>query len=747
MGRSFYADGDITHRKRVSTPMATGRQAHEGQGSAPLRPDDPAQVGPWRLAARLGAGGMGQVFVGIAPDGTRSAVKVIHPERSHDPEFRQRFRREIAAALAVRSSHTARVLGADPDAPLPWLATELVPGPSLADAVAASGPLPEPVAWQVAAGIVAALRTIHDVGLVHRDLKPSNILLAADGPRVIDFGIAHALEQTTLTATGAFIGTPGYVSPEQAVGTSIGPASDIFSLGCVICYMVTGAAPFGHGTADVILYRVAHEEPCLDGLDGDLRVLVQRCLAKDPASRPTVAEVAAACLRDVPPESAPGGEISPGAGFPHAIFPDTITVSWPRAVSSLISVRESQFRQYADTERARPRDRPVPPPRGPRVRPPFPGPPPGRPRPSPRRVRSGLSVGVGLIAAAAVLGGGIPLGMRLWAEHFGWPPKAVAVLHVGKGDSVTAVQFAGQSSLSAASYGGTATTWNLTTKTVSGTPLETAGRGSDKAIDPAGHLLATTGTQGTSVTVLNTARRTQVAQFGFPVGDATIEPGGTSCAFSPDGHMLACDLNLYNLVPGQEHAIFAWDLRTRRQIDNLLVPQGPGDIHDLAFSPDGKLLAFYDGTKVVLLNLATHQVRRLPSADFSNLGTASLGDNDALAFSPDGTLIAGGDATVTVWRVATGAKIASFSNPPGIGIGAAIVAISPDEKVIAFSNGGAVHFWNIASHRQIAYWSFGKFTSTLSIAFSPTWSLVAVGTDSGSSLVQGSIVVLDAPKT
>ena len=259
----------------------------------PLQPGDPQWVGRYQLQGRLGAGGMGQVFLGQSPGGRLVAVKVIHAELAADPEFRARFAREVAAARQVSGIFTAAVVDADPDAPQPWLVTAYVPGPSLADAVDSQGPLPLTSVLTLAAGLAEGLGAIHAQGMVHRDLKPSNVLLASDGPRIIDFGISRAADATALTRANLVIGSPGFMSPEQAMGQEVGPASDIFSLGAVLVFAATGEGPFGEGTVTALLYRVAHDPPIIDRLPGRLRSLVKRCLAKDPRARPTTDEILA----------------------------------------------------------------------------------------------------------------------------------------------------------------------------------------------------------------------------------------------------------------------------------------------------------------------------------------------------------------------------------------------------------------------------------------------------------------------
>jgi serine/threonine protein kinase len=267
-----------------------------------LQPDDPGRIGPYRLRGVLGAGGMGRVFLGAGSDGQLVAVKVIRGDLAMDSEFRARFRREITVARKVSSRFTAPLIDADIDDPVPWLATAYVPGPSLADAVTEHGPLPARSVLELAAGLAEGLSAIHAAGVVHRDLKPSNVLLAQDGPRVIDFGISVAAETSPLTRTGLLIGSPGYMSPEQVEGREVGAASDIFSLGSVLTYAATGEAPFGSGSAPTLAYRAVYREVNLDRVPAEVRGLIQRCLAKDPGQRPAARDLMfAAGAGAVPP--------------------------------------------------------------------------------------------------------------------------------------------------------------------------------------------------------------------------------------------------------------------------------------------------------------------------------------------------------------------------------------------------------------------------------------------------------------
>ncbi|MEV7077185.1 protein kinase [Streptomyces sp. NPDC093516] len=264
--------------------------------------DDPRSIGGYRLVGRLGSGGMGVVYRGRARSGREVAVKVVHAQYAEDAVFRARFRQEIEAVRKVSGAFTAPVLDADPEAVRPWMATQYVPGPSLAALIRDQGPLRDTALRRLALGLVEALREIHRVGVVHRDLKPANVLMAEDGPRVIDFGISRAAEDHhTLTETGQMIGTPPFMSPEQLTDArSVGPASDVFSVGSLLVYTSTGRGPFDADSPYLTAYRVAHDEPVLDGVPQPLRPLLERCLAKDPAGRPALDELARELVAALP---------------------------------------------------------------------------------------------------------------------------------------------------------------------------------------------------------------------------------------------------------------------------------------------------------------------------------------------------------------------------------------------------------------------------------------------------------------
>ncbi len=364
-----------------------------------LQPEDPQLIGPYRLRARLGAGGMGRVYLGLSPGGRQAAVKVIRADLAQDPEFRARFRREITVAREVSGLFTAPVIDADVDGPVPWLATAYVPGPSLADAVSQHGPLPPRSVLALAAGLAEGLNAIHAAGVVHRDLKPANVLLAEDGPRVIDFGISRAVEASALTHTGFVVGSPGFMSPEQAEGREVGPPSDIFSLGAVLAFAATGQGPFGTGSTPALVYRVVHSLPNLDYLPAEIRPLVERCLAKDPAQRPTAAQVLAEA-----------GAAYPATGW----LPEPVTHAFSQVgptVSAPLTVTGARLAAGV------PAPPPVPP-LTPLASPP--GPPPGAGRP---RRRAGRHPGRGRwrpLTAAAILAGlagaGVTTGVMMTAK-------------------------------------------------------------------------------------------------------------------------------------------------------------------------------------------------------------------------------------------------------------------------------------------------------------------------------------------
>ncbi|MFF3390985.1 bifunctional serine/threonine-protein kinase/transporter substrate-binding domain-containing protein [Streptomyces sp. NPDC002669] len=400
----------------------------------PLSKHDPQQIGPFRIDGLLGGGGMGRVYLGHSADGRPVAVKTARSELADDQGFRTRFAREVAAARRVSGPFVTPVLDAAPHDDVPWMATGYVPGVSLTDAVREDGPLPGPAVRLLTAGLLHALAAVHAQGLVHRDLKPSNILLTAEGPRVIDFGIAYSAAETALTATGTALGTPGYMAPEQLVmsGPEVTGAADVFALGGVIVFAATGGGPYGSADPQVLMYRTVHEEPRLDGLPDGLRELAADCLAREPGRRPALPvlmsragtpgpyadwlpepvsvrlrELSGELDRLLPGPTAPAGGVRP-MGFSPPLPPAPLAgptgptellpsgSSEPAdAVPTAVAPADAVPTAFVTKEPAAPA--PVPPP---------------APAPSRRRVLAALA------GAGAVAGGGA-LGWTLWPDGFG----------------------------------------------------------------------------------------------------------------------------------------------------------------------------------------------------------------------------------------------------------------------------------------------------------------------------------------
>ncbi|UUU42230.1 serine/threonine-protein kinase [Streptomyces sp. NBC_00162] len=348
-----------------------------------LEPSGPTRIGPFRVLGVLGQGGMGRVLLGAGPDGRLVAVKQVLAHFADDEGFRARFRREVTASRKVAGAYTAAVIDADPDAPTPWLASVFVAGPSLGAVVKAAGVLPEDVVRRLAAGLASALAEIDRAGLVHRDLKPDNVLLAEDGVRVIDLGIARETEgeaegDAGLTRTGLVVGSPAYMSPEQAEGKPLTPASDVFSLGSVLAMAATGRSPFAGPSTFQTLYDVVHTEPDLSGVPAGLLEVVAGCLAKDPAARPSPAR-----LRELIGPVAPAGR------------------QWPDAVYGMLAAQRAEIdgllggHPAGDPEPHAPEPVPVPEPQD--------APPPQSPRRGRRRITALAAAGVLLVAGTGVV--------------------------------------------------------------------------------------------------------------------------------------------------------------------------------------------------------------------------------------------------------------------------------------------------------------------------------------------------------
>ncbi|RFU41454.1 serine/threonine protein kinase [Actinomadura logoneensis] len=681
-----------------------------------LRPGDPRRIGPYRLEARLGQGGMGRVFLGVSPGGRRVAVKAIEAAHAEDPAYRRRFAREIASARRVGGFHTAQVVDADPDAPEPWLATAYIPGPSLRRLVDERGPLAGDDLRALAAGLAEGLAAIHACGLVHRDLKPENVLMAEDGPRIIDFGVARATDATSLTSHGVVVGTYASMAPEQVLAGPAGPPADVFSLGCVLAFAATGRGPFDAPTLPAIVHRVLNDAPELGGVPEPLRALVAVCLAKDPAARPTVGQVLAhltdpdggalptpslAALLTTPAEAAPAtpAEAAPAAPADAAPATATDATAAERTLAERTVARPATMVAPADAVSAPATAQSV------AVR------------------RRALLVGGGAALATAALGGSaaLLLGGSDGAKDtpksrtprlvsFTQPTAALA----GHTQGVRSVAFSPDGRFLASGSGdSTVIVWDVT----AGRAVHTL-RGHTSAVlavaySPDGRTVASSALDGTV--------RLWDATTGTPRQILPTDRYGVSgLAYSPDGHYLA----------GCNPDVRIWDAATGRRL-RTLTGSGNAGVDDVAFSQDGRTVAavtdgFYKkapGSSVLMYDPATGR----------RTGTLT-GHRDsvhALAFVPGGrTLVSGGnEGIVRIWDYPSGRTTATVDVGGGVIHG---LAATPDGRTLVVGCADrTVRLFDLAT-RAPAGTLTGPSSEIESVRTAPDGALVAAGSGTGS---------------
>ncbi|WP_329247934.1 protein kinase [Actinoallomurus sp. NBC_01490] len=667
----------------------------------PLRPGDPETIGSYDLTGFLGEGGQGAVYLGENADGDRVAVKVLHARFAGDDRALRRFVREVDATRRVARFCTARVLEVAINGAQPYIVSEYVPGESLRELVARDGPREVGALERLAVNTAAALAAIHGAGIVHRDVKPSNVLMGPDGPRVIDFGIARALDHVTTQSTG-LIGTPAYMSPEQIAGGRIGPASDMFSWAVTLVYAAVGRPAFGGDSVPAVMHRILTDEPDLSGVPTPLRDLIAAALAKDPEQRPTANDVLPA-LAGPPKDEIP-------ADVPFAAVPSDPTYE-PTVIATGGADPEPTV-TAAVAATPLPTATPEPPTAGPEpdaapgvMAPRDAAPASGVMAPGdtadrhPMTRRAVLLTGVGALAAVTVPAG---LYYRFHARHATASHLELAAVLRGHSAEVRGVDFGPDGRFLVSGGHDGIRIWNVATQSAVAT-LAFNGAVTSVAFSPDGRILAA-GTESHTVELWNTSTGRLTA---------TLE-GHTSAvgavAFSPDGKTLASG--------GGDGTIRLWDPVERRHVATLT---GHTPVVDAAaFGPDGKTLATNGSNRVWLWDPA----KRRRVAALSGHG-ASV---NAVAFSPDGGILAtgNGDRTARLWDVGRRRIIATLSGHTGA---LSSVAFSRNGGFLA--TGGTdrtVRVWEVTGRRAIATLT-GHTGYVEGVAFSPDYTLASCGDD------------------
>jgi hypothetical protein len=735
-----------------------------------LKPGDPSRVGNYRLIGRLGEGGMGQVYLGLSPGGRQVAVKVIHPGYASGKQFRERFAREIEAARRVGGFHTASVVDADPGADPPWMVTAFIQGPSLQQAVAEGGPFSLERVCRLGAGLAEGLAAIHACGLVHRDLKPSNVILADDGPRIIDFGIARAAEASPMTTAGMVVGTYSYMSPEQLRGEVAGPASDVFALGCALAFAATARITFGDDSIVTVVYRITTEPPDLSGVTEEhgFRELVRDCLSKSPANRPSLATImdrlaetgtaAQAVLADPADYWHSGESASRGAAAKPA-------PAGPAAEPAPRPPAEPSFRPAAEEPAPR-APAPEPPPlphvaaAGPQAYP-YVAPPEPKPYPHAAESASGQA--------------GSPHAAQPPSGQAGFPAAGGVGLEPGRGGQPSSPDFYEPTqTMRAGDRPGPAQGSDQQRTSPEGPPRDQrptweaapppprsgrGGRGSGggarrtvlivaaAAVVVVGAVVGILLSSSSPSTSHPMAVQSSARASGHPSASSSVIsrpgiPGHPALSLhDPGGKNVFGDVfsSETTLVTGDSNgSSYVWDLSSGGSLASTLKDPNSNGINSIAFNPSSNTFAMADANgNIYLWNAGS----RTTTATLSN----GSRDNDRVAISPDGSMVAVGSngGSTYLWDVAGGkansTSTNSFHDPGGKNVYG--VAFSPDGKTLAAGDtDGSTYLWNVST---------GQLTSTLKdpgskglydIAFSPNGNYLAVS-DQSSTTTDGVVYV------
>jgi WD40 repeat protein len=712
-----------------------------------LKPGDPSRVGNYRLVGRLGEGGMGQVFLGLSPGGRQVAVKIIHPGYASGKQFRERFAREIEAARRVGGFHTASVVDADPEADPPWMVTAFIHGPSLQQAVAGGGPFSLEKLCRLGAGLAEGLAAIHACGLVHRDLKPSNVILADDGPRIIDFGIARAAEASPMTTAGMVVGTYSYMAPEQLLGEVAGPASDVFSLGCTLAFAATARVTFGDDSVITVVYRITKEPPDLTGVTEEhgFRQLLDECLAKNPADRPGLAAIVERLAETGSAAGAYLAEVrEPAAGYRHRAEPAA--------------------------------DAPAPNP---------PKPAPNMPKPVPGVAAGSLSAPAGSPAGAGIGPGSGRAGEPVSPDLLYEPTRTMRTddrTGPGHGSDQlpTGPDGTGNDQLPA---------WQTGAAAQPGGRGRGSGRGARRTVLIA--VAAAVVVIGAIVGVLlssgnpKTSHPMTAPSSAPATGHPSVHPTGPSGAAAPNAPEISLHdpggKNVFGDVFSSDTVLatgdstgptYLWFVTTGKLIatlkdpntigvnsiafnsssDSYVVADANGNIYlwnassdkltatlsngsrnndRVAVSPDGSMVAVgSNGGSTYLWNVAGGTPKSTPTSSLHDPGGKNV---YGVAFSPDGNLLAAGDTdgSTYLWDVATGQLTATLKDPGSQGL--YDVAFSPNGSLLAVSDvssttgDGVVYLWNVATGKLVRSLESFYNSEFADIAFTPNGRFLAAG--------------------